>query len=69
MAREVVSAEATELPPFTVVATATLTSAVGVALVFGAEAVPVMWLNATVAEVVELRPWQPTSGPAANVTV
>ena len=39
---EVVSAEATALPPFTVVATATLTSAVGVALVFGAVAVPVM---------------------------
>ena len=36
---DVVSAEATALPPFTVVATPTVTSAVGVALVFGAVSV------------------------------
>ena len=69
MATEVVSAEATELPLFTVVATATEISAVGVALVFGAVAVPVMWPKATVAVVLELKPWQPTSGPDASVTV
>jgi hypothetical protein len=42
VATEVVSAEATALPPFTVVATATETSAVGLELLFGADAVPVI---------------------------